>query len=58
MTDEMISQVVVGLPNFAGFSIALLLMYRSLSQQQANNRELVNHVLECFRDRVSESNDK
>lgn len=55
MTDEMITQVIVGLPNFTGFSIALLLMYRSLSQQQANNREIVERLIDCWQEHINKN---
>lgn len=57
MTEEMISQVIVGLPNFAGFSIALLLMYRSLAQAQQNNRVIVNKLIDCWESHLDNKKD-
>ena len=50
MTDEMVVQVVQGLPNFAGFSLLGLFLYRALMQSIQNNRELASKLIECYRD--------
>jgi hypothetical protein len=51
MTEETMAALFTALPNFAGFSLLGLLMYRALMESLKNNRELAQQMIECYRER-------
>lgn len=54
MNEELIVNMLTSLPNFAGFIICILLLYRALSTSQANMRELTDRLMDCYRDSASQ----
>lgn len=56
MTDEIVSTMVVNLPNFAGFTFALILMYRVLMKQIDQNERAQEQLRSCLKDMLRNHN--
>ena len=45
MTDELFSQVIVNVPNFLGFVLAVFLMYRANVHLVQQNNRLIDAII-------------
>lgn len=50
MNEELVSLIIVNIPNFAGFIIALLLMYRIMGQLLKQVSDTNEQLRKCLED--------
>jgi hypothetical protein len=50
--DAMLTNALSNSPNFIGFILLSLMLYRALMASMANNRDLADKMIQCYRDRV------
>lgn len=58
MTEETVSNMIAGLPNFAGFTLLSWFLFSALKQSMETNAKLSDRLIECYRDRSLVSRDK
>lgn len=52
MDTETISTIAQQFPNFAGFALLGILLYRALMKALTVNEQLSSKLIECYRDRA------
>lgn len=58
MNEELVSLIIVNIPNFAGFMIAIMLMYRIMMTLLAQVKEMNEQLRKCLEDTLKNHTDR